>query len=108
MDRENIKALKILLEEVVVILETSDTNLAWSGYNSEVEIIIELRDHIEKLEANELTTIAEIKLLFTPTSSLQDIAIQSGWGEDFLAISLKVDGLVEAARIFRSRASHDD
>ncbi|MHA2496923.1 MAG: hypothetical protein ACXAEI_15710 [Candidatus Hodarchaeales archaeon] len=95
MNRENIKALRTLLEEVMVILETNDSNLAWSGYDSEEEIIGELRDHIEKLEANELSTIAEIKLLFAPTSSLQDIAIQSGWGEDFLAISSKVDGLVE-------------
>jgi hypothetical protein len=95
MNRENIKALRTLLEEVMVILETNDSNLAWSGYDSEEEIIGELRDHIEKLEANELSMIAEIKLLFAPTSSLQDIAIQSGWGEDFLAISSKVDGLVE-------------
>ncbi|MHA2498233.1 MAG: hypothetical protein ACXAEL_01565 [Candidatus Hodarchaeales archaeon] len=87
--------MRTLLEEVMVILETNDSNLAWSGYDSEEEIIGELRDHIEKLEANELSTIAEIKLLFAPTSSLQDIAIQSGWGEDFLAISSKVDGLVE-------------
>ncbi|MHA2370959.1 MAG: hypothetical protein ACXADX_19260 [Candidatus Hodarchaeales archaeon] len=87
--------MRTLLEEVMVILETNDSNLAWSGYDSEEEIIGELRDHIEKLEANELSMIAEIKLLFAPTSSLQDIAIQSGWGEDFLAISSKVDGLVE-------------
>lgn len=95
MNRETITALRTLLEEVVVIIETSDTNLAWSGYDSEAEIILALRDHIEKLGVNELTTIAEIKLLFAPTSSLQDIAIQSGWGEDFLVISSKVDGLLE-------------
>jgi hypothetical protein len=95
MNRENIKALRILLEEVVVILETSDTNLAWSGYNSAEEIIGELCDHIEKLKTNELTPIGEIKLLFAPTSSLQDIAIQSGWCENFLAIASKVDSLLE-------------
>ncbi|MFW9914152.1 MAG: hypothetical protein ACFFGZ_00955 [Candidatus Thorarchaeota archaeon] len=96
MDRENIKALRTLLEEVMVILESSDTNLAWSGYDSEEEIVGELRNHIEKLKANELTSIAEIRLLFAPTSSLQDIAIQSGWGEEFLAMSSKVDDLLES------------
>lgn len=95
MNRENIKALRTLLEEVMAILETSDTNLAWSGHASEEEIIGELRDHIEKLGANEISTISQIKLLFAPTSSLQDIAIQSGWGEEFLAIASKVDDLLE-------------
>ncbi|MHA2232471.1 MAG: hypothetical protein ACXAB4_08260, partial [Candidatus Hodarchaeales archaeon] len=63
-------------------------------YDSEEELILELRGHIEKLKVNETTTIAEIKLLFAPTSSLQDIAIHSGWGDDFLVISSKVDGLL--------------
>ncbi|MFQ5976775.1 MAG: hypothetical protein ACE5OZ_01435 [Candidatus Heimdallarchaeota archaeon] len=95
MNRETINALRALLEEVVMIIETSDTNLTWSGYDSEEEIILKLRDHIGKLGVNEIATVAEIKLLFAPTSSLQDIAIHSGWGDDFLAISSKVDGLLE-------------
>jgi len=95
MNKENMNSLKKLLEEVVSIIEKSELNLVLSYYNTKEEILLELYEYIKKLELTEFIKIDRIKILFAPTSSLQDIAIHSGWGKEFLVISSKVDDLLE-------------
>ena len=34
-------------------------------------------------------------ILFAPTSDLQEISIDSGWGDQFLIISERFDGLIK-------------
>ncbi len=95
MNQENMNSLKELLKEVVSIIEKSELNLVLSYYNTKEEILLELYEYIKKLELTEFIKIDRIKILFAPTSSLQDIAIHSGWGKEFLVISSKVDDLLE-------------
>jgi len=95
MEQHIISSLKGVLEEIVKLIEQNDTDLNWSGYNTEEEILNELHKYIKELSKEKFFKFDDIKMLFVPTSSLQDIAIHSGWGKEFLVISSKVDDLLE-------------
>ena len=38
---------------------------------------------------------ARLRMLFAPTGSIQETAVSNGWGDEFLALSACVDGLLE-------------
>ncbi|MHA2245326.1 MAG: hypothetical protein ACXADY_10205 [Candidatus Hodarchaeales archaeon] len=98
MDRKKLIRLIKLLEEVVTIIQQTKSVLLWTKAHSKEEIILELNVHIQRLRSNDLTKIDEIKLLFAPTGELQDLSLDSGWGETFLVISSQVDNLFEGGK----------
>ena len=69
--------------------------MSWSHFNSEEEVIEELNGHIRRLEDNDFSKLEDLKLLFAPTASLQEISISSGRGEVFLELSTEFDHIIK-------------
>ena len=84
-----------ILEEVIDIVKNTETDLAWSRFNTIDELIDELLDHIKKLLNRDFSKLDNLILLFAPTASLQEISISSGWASRFLVISEKFDYAIE-------------
>ena len=59
------------------------------------EIIAVLNRGIVAIERNTTLNRSELKILFAPTSSLQDTSIANGWSEEYLLLSARFDTLIE-------------
>ncbi|MHA2183269.1 MAG: hypothetical protein ACXAAH_17760 [Promethearchaeota archaeon] len=84
-----------LLKEIIEIVNTRDTNMVWSTINTKEELLLELENHIKRFQNNDFSSIEQLIGLFLPTGDLQEIAISSGWGEEYLSISKKFDDLIQ-------------
>lgn len=92
---EKIAIVVDILESIKVRLRSPETNLLHSSFNTEEDIIGELDNHIFRLRKEDFSNIEELIILFAPTSDLQEISIDSGWGQMFLTISKRFDSAVK-------------
>ncbi|MHA1989025.1 MAG: hypothetical protein ACW98D_20585 [Promethearchaeota archaeon] len=84
-----------LLNEIIEIVNTRDTKMVWSTIDTKEELLLELENHIQRFQNNDFSSIEQLIGLFLPTGDLQEIAISSGWGEEYLSISKKFDDLIQ-------------
>jgi len=87
-----------ILREVKHVLELPSTDIGWSRYNSVEEAVEDMNQHIERLRRCDLSRIEDLALLFAPTGSIQEISINSGWGEGFLYLAARFDRAIEPLR----------
>lgn len=98
MSRTSIEEIIGILQLVIRILQQPGTDVVWSHYNSVREATDDIEQHIERLRRGDLTGIEDLTLLFAPTGSLQEIAINSGWGDGFLTLAADYDRALESLR----------
>jgi hypothetical protein len=84
-----------ILNEIVQILRLGQTDVAWSHYDTVDEAVADLNAHVERLRSGDLSGMFDLRMLFAPTGSLQEISINSGWGDEFLVISEQFDKAVK-------------
>lgn len=84
-----------ILESIKTRIKSPETNLIRSQFDSQEEIINELDNHILKIKSEDFSNLGELIILFAPTSDLQEISIDSGWGQLFLSISKRFDSAVK-------------
>lgn len=85
--------LLCLLDEIRTMVNSPNTDFTWSSFNNEKEFIREYDLLIEDFKRGMPGCIEKLNLLFAPTGDLQEISINSGWGEKFIEISSKFDDL---------------
>jgi hypothetical protein len=96
IDQREVNEILInMLDEIKEIIRTRDTNMVWSTFDTKEVLILELENYIQRLQNNEFSPIEQLIGLFLPTGDLQEIAISSGWGEEYLSISKKFDDLIQ-------------
>ena len=95
MNNENIKKMFCLIQEVIEIIRLPSTNTLFSEWNTPADAINHLNQLLEKLKNNDKQAIFELKILFGPTGSLQDLSISSGWGYKFLYLANRFDKLID-------------
>ncbi|MZQ84915.1 hypothetical protein GQF01_22650 [Paenibacillus sp. 5J-6] len=83
--------LTSLLLQVRDQVDSPTTDISWSKYDSLEELLQFLDILIKKVKESEEDSInsiiEDLKLLFAPTGSLQEISISSGWTKEFLELS---------------------
>jgi len=84
-----------LLYEIIELVSTRDANMVWSTFDAKEVLILELENYIQRLKNNDFSSIEQLNGLFLPTGDLQEIAISSGWSEEYLSISKKFDELIQ-------------
>lgn len=80
------------LERTIELLEKSEDSV-WANYSvAEAQEILqsELENYRRTREISESGKY-EINLLFLPTSALQEISIDNGWGDEYVKISGIID-----------------
>ncbi|MBD3215557.1 MAG: hypothetical protein GF311_23305 [Candidatus Lokiarchaeota archaeon] len=73
-----------LIKEFIINIES---DLTWSNYKSEKEILIELDTMIQEFEEENFSRLLDLQAHFAPASEFQEISISSGWSEEFIVIS---------------------
>jgi hypothetical protein len=77
MGDSNLVALVQVLDEVLSIVTVSEQDTLWTGrWDAPDEMVLELRDHANRLRRGDLSTLKELKFLFAPTGPLQEVAQQ--------------------------------
>ena len=74
---EKIEAIIDIINDVI---KAPETNILRSWFDTKEDIITELYKYILKLKKEDFSVIGELTFLFSPTSELQEISIDSGWG----------------------------
>ena len=63
------------------------TDVCWSRYTSAEDVIRDLERIEDKIVNKDNDATSELLFLLSPTGSLQEISISSGWGNEFLVIA---------------------
>ena len=93
--------LAALLRRIRALLARPTTNLLRTPYNTVQEALDDFDSYIRDVESGTDKRLHELGVLFLPTSELQDLAIDSGWGDEFLEIADAYDAIMPALRKHR-------
>lgn len=88
------EALLDVLTETIILLQRPGNDFSWSRWKTGSEAVAELSEIIRRIEAAETIKLLPIQMLFAPTGSLQEVSIDSGWGDAFLALSARFDDAI--------------
>ncbi len=91
LPNKKIEAVINILESIKEIIKAPETDMIHSGFDSSEDLIEELDKHIQNLTKEDFSKIDDLIILFAPTSDLQEIAIDNGWGKLYIDISEKFD-----------------
>ncbi|NOU89758.1 hypothetical protein GC102_28995 [Paenibacillus sp. LMG 31460] len=91
---ESYKLLVDILWEVSNLINSSNTNITWSRFNTVEEVLSTLDTYIKRLNQLDNAVISEIELLFAPTGSIQEISICSGWSNEYKKLSSRFDVII--------------
>lgn len=92
----NINDLLSLLGEMRTLIDSPNTSVIWSQFDS-VENVLNTLDTLKRrVELRDNKVISELKILFAPTSSFQEISIDSGWGEKFFELATRFDEIIDS------------
>lgn len=83
-----------IMKEVKEIIDSPNTDVAWSRYNTVEEVINDLDSCIEQLKEKDKSVIEKLKILFAPTGTFQEISIDSGWSDKYLELANRFDELL--------------
>jgi hypothetical protein len=92
---EKIRGVVEVLELIQEKLKSPEINVLHSRFATIEDLITELDSHILKLQREDFSIIEELIILFAPTSDLQEISIDSGWGQLFLDLSKRFDSAIK-------------
>ena len=84
MDTIALSRILVELRDILLATKCVSIHSRWETYTDAID---EISDMLAELEVGETDDLLRYKLMFAPTSSLQDTSIDCGWGEDFLALS---------------------
>jgi hypothetical protein len=88
--------LAAVLGRVAELLARDDVNTIWSGYAAD-ELRAEVARLLARAESGEPLADSErglARYLFLPTGPLQETAISSGWGDEFLGLADRADAAI--------------
>ncbi|RYG28344.1 hypothetical protein EON81_28680 [bacterium] len=83
----NVEALLAVFRDVRVLVDKPDNDFTWTSWIDRESATREIDGFLAKLEARESMPIASMNTVFAPTGPLQELAISSGWGEEYLALA---------------------
>jgi hypothetical protein len=80
-----------VLRDTRAALSRPGNDFAWSRWDSAEEAVLVLDGHVAAIERDDTSRLPELKVLFAPTGSIQEVSVSSGWGEEFLGLAARFD-----------------
>lgn len=99
MDDPDRQELLDVLRETRAMLALPDNEFMWSSWEDADDALREMDGLIGHLEAGGLPYHSAISILFTVTGPIQETAVSSGWGDEFLVLADRCDAAV--AKVYR-------
>jgi hypothetical protein len=96
-------ALLEILRDTRALLALPNNDFAWSTWENPSDALSELDGFISHIQAGRGIDGPKLSILFAPTGNIQEVSMNSGWGEAFLRIAERFDSAFsqygEAGRI---------
>jgi len=89
-----LEALSSVLRETRAILARSDNDFTWSSWQDGEQALAEIDDLLRQVATGRIADLGSLNVLFAPTGPLQEVSLESGWGEEFLALAAKFDSAI--------------
>ena len=84
-------ALIQVLQVTRAILLRPDNDFSWSRWKDQEAAVADFDDILRRIRAAETIKLTELEVLYAPTGSLQEVSIESDWGDDFMKLSSRFD-----------------
>lgn len=88
------RPLASILTDTLALMARPDTDLGWSSPFDSMDGALE---HVRRLRdqaaASDASALKEAVLLFLPTGALQEMALASGWHDQYMQLASEVDAL---------------
>jgi hypothetical protein len=88
-----------VLRETRAMLALPGNEFMWSSWEDTDDALTEVDGLMGRLEAVGLPYRTAISILFTVTGPIQETAMSSGWGDEFLVLAHRCDAAV--AKVYR-------
>jgi hypothetical protein len=85
--------MKAIVKTIELLQRSADSAYARISVN---EIITSLQAIQTKFEQTGRLDTAQLSLFFGPTGSIQEIAIDNDWRDEFLELAKKIDGSIRS------------
>ncbi len=82
-----------VLEAAKRLLARPGNDFAWSGWANAEEARRDLDTLILRLSDGDWQPQSDVSILFAPTGPIQEVSINSGWGDEFLALAKRFDSV---------------
>jgi len=83
-------ALLAVLDDVRAALRRPDNDFSWSSFGDMDAALSEIDGLVAKIRFDEPVPVL-LRVLFAPTGPIQEVALSSGWGDEFLALADRFD-----------------
>jgi hypothetical protein len=80
-----------VLRETRLLLARPENNFAWSSWTDAESALREIDGLIASVSSGSLSDLHQLSVLFAPTGPLQEVSIDSGWGDTFLELAERID-----------------
>jgi hypothetical protein len=87
----NVAKLIEVMEKARTLVNRPDGDFTWSSWIDEDHATRELDDLLRKLRVGDQPYGAGTGILFAPTGPMQELALSSGWGDEFNALADRYD-----------------
>jgi hypothetical protein len=84
-----------LLRKARGLLASPGNDFAWSSWKDGPVALAELDHRLARIKAGELPSRVDLTILFAPAGPMQEVSVNSGWAEEFLAVASKFDAIAE-------------
>jgi hypothetical protein len=89
------RELADVLRAARALVARPGNDFAWSSWEGPDEALRELDRLIQAVEAGPLPERLDLAVLFGPTGRIQEVSLSSGWGTEFLAVSITFDAALQ-------------
>ena len=94
------RALADVLRETRALLARPDNDFSWSSWRDTNSALADMDDILDRVASGAAIPSVLITVFFAPTGPIQETAVSSGWGDEFLDVAARCDAAlarVEAA-----------
>ena len=85
------EALVAILNETLQLLRRKGNDFAWSSWEDIGEAEADIQGHIGRIQKGDYSRLFDLRILFAPTGPIQEVSIDSQWGQEFLALAQRFD-----------------
>ena len=91
----DLRKLIDVLKETRTLIALDSNDFSWSSWTDQDRALSEIDSIIAELENG---SVPEIGILFAPTGPIQEVSLNSGWGNQFLELAERFEKEYELVR----------
>lgn len=88
MDRQ---ALAGVLQDAKTLISLTENDFSWSSWVDAADALTEIDAHLVGLETGQEPNGLHLEVIFAVTGPMQELAISSGWGPQFILLADRFD-----------------